>query len=74
LSGSHRLHRHLLIASFYVDQPSFYTQYYFVLSRFEIKADKMDEYEHYLMNKLKNLLRVSHGQLIDEKLKVLHSG
>jgi uncharacterized tellurite resistance protein B-like protein len=34
---------------------------------------KMDEYEHYLMNKLKNLLRVSHGQLIDAKLKVLHS-
>jgi len=32
---------------------------------------KMDEYEHYLMNKLKNLLRVSHGQLIDAKLKVL---
>ena len=32
---------------------------------------KMDGYEHYLMNKLKNLLRVSHGQLIDAKLKVL---
>jgi len=28
-------------------------------------------YEHYLMNKLKNLLRVSHGQLIDAKLKVI---
>jgi uncharacterized tellurite resistance protein B-like protein len=34
---------------------------------------KMDQYEHYLMNKLKNLLRVSHDQLIDAKLKVKHS-
>ena len=34
---------------------------------------KMDQYEHYLMNKLKNLLRLSHKQLIDAKLKVLHS-
>ena len=33
---------------------------------------KMDQYEHYLMNKLKNLLRLSHKQLIDAKLKVLH--
>jgi uncharacterized tellurite resistance protein B-like protein len=33
---------------------------------------KMDEYEHYLMNKLKNLLRLSHDQLIQAKLKVLH--
>jgi uncharacterized tellurite resistance protein B-like protein len=33
---------------------------------------KMDEYEHYLMNKLKNLLRLSQDQLIDAKLKVLH--
>jgi uncharacterized tellurite resistance protein B-like protein len=33
---------------------------------------KMDEYEHYLMNKLSNLLRLSHKQLIDAKLKVLH--
>ncbi|MBW2411210.1 MAG: TerB family tellurite resistance protein [Deltaproteobacteria bacterium] len=32
---------------------------------------KMDEYEHYLMNKLKNLLRLSHDQLIDAKLKVM---
>ncbi len=32
---------------------------------------KMDEYEHYLMNKLKNILRVSHSQLIEAKLKVL---
>jgi uncharacterized tellurite resistance protein B-like protein len=34
---------------------------------------KMDRYEHYLMNKLKNLLRLSHDQLIQAKLKVLHS-
>ena len=34
---------------------------------------KMDKYEHYLMNKLKNLLRLSHNQLIDAKLKVLNS-
>lgn len=34
---------------------------------------KMDQYEHYLMNKLKNLLRLSHDQLINAKLKVLHS-
>ena len=35
---------------------------------------KMDQYEHYLMNKLKNLLRLSHDQLINAKLKVLHPG
>jgi len=34
---------------------------------------KMNRYEHYLMNKLKKLLRLSHDQLIDAKLKVLHS-
>ena len=34
---------------------------------------KMDRYEHYLMSKLKNLLRLSHDQLINAKLKVLHS-
>lgn len=34
---------------------------------------KMDQYEHYLMNKLKNLLRISHNQLIDAKLKVKYS-
>lgn len=33
---------------------------------------KMDQYEHYLMNRLSNLLRLSHKQLIDAKLKVLH--
>ena len=32
---------------------------------------KMDRYEHYLMKKLKNLLRLSDNQLIDAKLKVL---
>jgi uncharacterized tellurite resistance protein B-like protein len=34
---------------------------------------KMDKYEHYLMNKLKNLLRLSHDQLIDAKLKMRYS-
>jgi len=34
---------------------------------------KMDRYEHYLMNKLQNLLRLSHDQLIAAKLKVLSS-
>ena len=33
---------------------------------------KMDQYEHYLMNKMKNLLRLSHNQLIEAKLKVLY--
>jgi len=32
---------------------------------------KMDRYEHYLMNKLSKLLRLSHKQLIDAKIKVL---
>jgi uncharacterized tellurite resistance protein B-like protein len=32
---------------------------------------KMDQHEHYLMNKLSKLLRLSHKQLIDAKLKVL---
>jgi uncharacterized tellurite resistance protein B-like protein len=34
---------------------------------------KMDQYEHYLMNKLQNLLRLSHDQLIAAKLKILHA-
>ncbi len=34
---------------------------------------KMDRYEHYLMRKLKNLLRLSQEQLIEAKLKVLNS-
>ena len=33
---------------------------------------KMNAHEHYLMNKLSNLLRMTHQQLIDAKLKVLH--
>ena len=33
----------------------------------------MDKYKHYLMNKFKNLLRLSHDQLIDAKLKVRNS-
>jgi uncharacterized tellurite resistance protein B-like protein len=33
---------------------------------------KMDKYEHYLMNRLSKLLRLSHKQLIDAKMKVLH--
>ena len=33
---------------------------------------KMDKYEHYLMNKLSKLLGLSHRQVIDAKLKVLH--
>lgn len=32
----------------------------------------MDKYENYMMHKLSNLLRLSHNQLIDAKLKVLH--
>ena len=35
---------------------------------------KMDAHEHYLMNKLQSLLRLTHEQLIAAKLKVLHSG
>ena len=34
---------------------------------------KMDKYERYLMNKLSNLLRLSHDQLIDAKMKVLRT-
>ncbi len=34
---------------------------------------KMDEHEHYLMNKLSSLLRLSHNQLIEAKLKVLRA-
>ena len=43
-----------------------------------IYADgKMDAHEHYLMNKLQNLLRLSHDQIINAKIKVksaLNSG
>ena len=34
---------------------------------------KIDKYEHYLINKLENLLRLSQSQLIDAKLKVFQS-
>ena len=34
---------------------------------------KLDKYEDHLIHKLSNLLRLSHSQLIDAKLKVLHS-
>ena len=44
-----------------------------ILWRMVYVDGKMDEYEHYLMNKLKNLLRLSHDQLIGAKLKVLKS-
>ena len=33
---------------------------------------KMDRYEHYLMNKLGRLLRLTHEQLIDAKMRVLY--
>lgn len=33
---------------------------------------KMDQYEHYLINKLQNLLHLTHDQLITAKLKILH--
>jgi uncharacterized tellurite resistance protein B-like protein len=35
---------------------------------------RMDRYEHYLMNKLNKLLRLSHRQMIEAKLKVTQSG
>jgi uncharacterized tellurite resistance protein B-like protein len=35
---------------------------------------KMDKYEHYLMDKLGKILRLTHNQLIDAKLKVLNPG
>lgn len=34
---------------------------------------RMDKYENYLMKKLSNLLRLSHRQLIDAKLKILNA-
>jgi uncharacterized tellurite resistance protein B-like protein len=34
---------------------------------------KMDDHEHYIMSKLKNLLRISHKDLIDAKLRVSRS-
>jgi uncharacterized tellurite resistance protein B-like protein len=44
-----------------------------ILWRIVFIDGKMDRYEHYLMKKLKNLLRLSHDQLIEAKLKVLNS-
>jgi len=44
-----------------------------ILWRIVFVDGKMDKYEHYLMSRLTNLLRLSHKQLIDAKLKVLHS-
>ena len=35
--------------------------------------EKMNRYENHLMHKLSGLLRLSHDQLIDAKLKVLNS-
>jgi len=35
--------------------------------------NKMDEHENYIMHKVGNILRLSHRDLIDAKLKVLHS-
>ena len=35
---------------------------------------RLDKHEDYLMHKLSKLLRLSHGQLIDAKMKVLHEG
>jgi uncharacterized tellurite resistance protein B-like protein len=35
---------------------------------------KLDKYEDYLMHKCGNLLRLSHKQLMDAKVKVLHAG
>jgi uncharacterized tellurite resistance protein B-like protein len=34
---------------------------------------KMDKYENYLMHRLGNLLRLSHKQLMDAKVKILRS-
>ena len=35
---------------------------------------KLDQHENYLMHKLEQLLRLSHKQLMDAKLKVLNDG
>jgi len=44
-----------------------------ILWRIVYVDGKMDKYEHYLMDKLGKILRLTHNQLIDAKLKVLHS-
>jgi uncharacterized tellurite resistance protein B-like protein len=43
-----------------------------ILWRIVYVDGKMDKYEHYLMDKLGKILRLTHNQLIDAKLKVLH--
>jgi hypothetical protein len=35
---------------------------------------KLDQYEDYLVHKLGKLLRLTHQQLINAKLKILHGG
>ena len=35
---------------------------------------KLDQYEDYLVHKLAKLLRLTHKQLIDAKLRILHGG
>jgi uncharacterized tellurite resistance protein B-like protein len=42
-----------------------------ILWRIVYVDGKMEPDEHYLMNKLSNLLRLSHKQMIDAKLKVI---
>lgn len=44
-----------------------------ILWRIVYVDGKMDKYEHYLMDKFGKILRLNHNQLIDAKLKVLHS-
>ena len=43
-----------------------------ILWRIVFVDGKMDRYEHYLMNKVGNLLRLTHTQLMDAKMRVLH--
>lgn len=43
-----------------------------ILWRIVFVDGKMDQYEHYLMNKLGKLLRLTHDQLIDAKMRVLY--
>lgn len=44
-----------------------------ILWRIVFVDGKMDEHENYLMHKLGKLLRLSHQELMDAKVKVLHS-
>lgn len=43
-----------------------------ILWRVVFVDGKMDKYEDYLMHKMVKLLRLSHKELIDAKLKILH--